>query len=121
MTKDTRTKRMVETTYTPAEFLTTLADHIPDRYRHNIRYFGLLAPRVKRQTHDAVFALLRQERLGKPQRLRWAASMKKSFGVDPEPTNDKCEPTKNPVPTNDSESTLTTPTKGGNLFTMSPV
>ena len=78
-----RTKRMVETTYTPAEFLTTLADHIPDRYRHNIRYFGLLAPRVKGQTHDAVFALLGQERLGKPRRLRWAASMKKSFGVDP--------------------------------------
>ena len=40
---------------------------------------------------------------------------------DSESTNDKCEPTKNPVPTNDSESTLTTPTKGGNLFTMSPV
>ena len=75
---------MVETTYTPAEFLTTLADHIPDRYRHNIRYFGLLAPRVKGQTHDAVFALLGQERLGKPRRrLRWAASLKKSFGVDP--------------------------------------
>ena len=83
VTKDTRTKRMVETTYTPAEFLTTLADHIPDRYRHNIRYFGLLAPRVKGQTHDAVFALLGQERLGKPRPLRWAASMKKSFGVDP--------------------------------------
>ena len=83
VTKDTRTKRTVETTYTPAEFLTTLADHIPDRYRHNIRYFGLLAPRVKGRTHDAVFNLLGQERLGKPWPLRWAASLKKSFGVDP--------------------------------------
>ena len=83
VTKDTRTKRTVETTYTPAEFLATLADHVPDRYRHNIRYFGLLAPRVKGQTHDAVFALLGQERLGKPWPLRWAASLKKSFGVDP--------------------------------------
>jgi len=83
VTKDTRTQRTVETTYTPAEFLTTLADHIPDRYRHNIRYFGLLAPRVKGRTHDVVFTLLGQERLGKPRRLRWAASMKKSFGVDP--------------------------------------
>ena len=83
VTKDTRTKRTVETTYTPAEFLTTLADHIPDRYRHNIRYFGLLSPRVKGRTHDAVFALVGQERLGKPRRLRWAASLKKSFGVDP--------------------------------------
>ena len=83
LTKDTRTKRMVETIYRPAEFVATLADHVPDRYRHNIRYFGLLAPRVKGRTHDSVFALLGQERLGKPWRLRWAASMKKSFGVDP--------------------------------------
>ena len=83
VTKDTRTKRTVETSYTPAEFLATLADHVPDRYRHNIRYFGLLAPRVKCRTHDAVFALLGQERLGKPRRLRWATSMQKCFGVDP--------------------------------------
>ena len=57
--------------------------HVPDRYRHNVRYFGLRAPRVKCQTHDAVFALLGQERLGKPRRLRWATSMQKCFGVDP--------------------------------------
>ena len=68
---------MVETTYTPAEFLAALADHVSDRYRHNIRYFGLLAPRVKSHTHDAVFALLGQLRLGKPRRLRWAASHKR--------------------------------------------
>ena len=83
VTKDTRTKRTVETTYTPADFLAALADHVPDRYLHNVRYFGLLAPRVKSQTHDAVFALLGQQRLGKPSRLRWATSLQKSFGVDP--------------------------------------
>ena len=83
LTKDTRTRQMVETTYTPAEFLAALADHVSDRYRHNIRYFGLLAPRVKSHTHNAVFALLGQLRLGKPRRLRWAASIKESFGIDP--------------------------------------
>ena len=83
VTKDTRTKRTVETTYTPAEFLATLADHVPDRYRHNVRCFGLLAPRVKSQTPDAVLATLGQERLGKPRRLRCATSMQKCFGVDP--------------------------------------
>ena len=57
MTKDTKTKRLVETTFSPTEFIMTWADHIPDRYRHNIRYFGLLASRVKGRTHDAVFAL----------------------------------------------------------------
>ncbi|PYR52969.1 MAG: hypothetical protein DMF89_01025 [Acidobacteria bacterium] len=81
LTKDTRTGRTVETTYTPAAFLATLADHVPDRYRHTIRYFGPLAPRVKGLTHDAVFALLGQGRLGKPRRLRWAASLHKSFGT----------------------------------------
>jgi hypothetical protein len=83
VTKDTRRGQTLETVYTPAAFLATLADHVPDRYRHNIRYFGLLAPRVKCQTHDVVFALLKQERPEKPRRLRWAASLYKSFGVDP--------------------------------------
>ena len=83
LTKDTRTKRAVTTKYSTADFLTTLADHIPDRYRHNIRYFGLLSPRIKGRTHDEVFALLGQERLGKPWRLGWATSIKKCFGVDP--------------------------------------
>ena len=83
LTKDTRTKRMVTTKYTPADFVARLADHVPDRYRNNIRYFGLLAPRTKARTHDTVFALLGQERLGKPRRLSWAASIRKSFGVDP--------------------------------------
>ena len=45
------------------------------------RYFGLLTPRVESHTYDTVFALLGQQRLGKPQRLRWAASIKKSFGI----------------------------------------
>ena len=49
---------------TTADFVATLADHVPDRYRHAIRYFGLLAPRTKARTHDIVFALLGQERLG---------------------------------------------------------
>ena len=83
LTKDTRTKQMVLTRSTTSDFLATLADHIPDRYRHNIRYFGLLSPRIKGRAHDAVFALLGQERLGKPWRFRWAASIKKCFGVDP--------------------------------------
>jgi hypothetical protein len=46
-TKDTRTKRIVETRYATADFLAALAHHIPDRYSHNVRYFGLLAPRSK--------------------------------------------------------------------------
>jgi hypothetical protein len=83
VTKDTRTRRTVETSYTPSAFLAALADHVPDRYRHSVRYFGLLAPRLKSRTHDAAFALLGQERRQKPRRLRWASSLQSSFGVDP--------------------------------------
>lgn len=65
---------------------TRLDNDIPDRYRHDVRYFGLLAPRVKNQTHDAVFALFGQKRLGKPSRLSCATSLQKTFGVDQLPT-----------------------------------
>ena len=36
-TRETRTKRWVETTYSTPDFLTTLSDHIPDRGRHTVR------------------------------------------------------------------------------------
>lgn len=83
MTKDTRTKTRVETVFTPEEFLGALGDHVPDRYRHGVRYFGLLAPRLKSQKHDSVFAFLGQPRRVKPARSRWAASLRKNFGIDP--------------------------------------
>jgi hypothetical protein len=56
---------------------------VPDRYRHAIRHFGLLAPRTKGRTSAAVFALLGQQRRRPPHRLSWANSLKKHFGVDP--------------------------------------
>ena len=57
VTKDTSTKRTVQTRYTLTEFLALLAHHVPDRYRHGVRLFGLLAPRLKHQTHAAIFDL----------------------------------------------------------------
>lgn len=81
--KDTRTKTLLETSCAPAEFVAMLSQHVLDRYRHSMRYFGLLAPRTKRQTSAAVFALLNQQPRPKPPRERWADAMKKHFGVDP--------------------------------------
>src|SRR5215470_14952943 len=74
---------MVETCFPLRGFVQTLADHIPDRYRHNVRHFGLLAPRLKARSHDLIFRLLDQERLGKPKHLPWARSRRKHFGIDP--------------------------------------
>jgi hypothetical protein len=56
--KDTRRKTYVEVRSTLAEFVAILAQHILDRYKHSMRYFGLLAPRTKRITSAGVFALL---------------------------------------------------------------
>ena len=81
--KDLKLKRQVLTQYSIEEFVAILAEHVPDRYRHGMRYFGLLAPRRKGQTSAALFALLGQEKRPRPPRLSWANSLRKHFGVDP--------------------------------------
>jgi hypothetical protein len=81
--KDLKQERTMLTRYSIEEFVDTLAEHVPDRYRHGIRYFGLLAPSSKAQTSAAVFALLRQQRRPRPRRLSWANSLRKHFRVDP--------------------------------------
>src|ERR1700730_8710391 len=40
------------------EFIDRLAQHIPERYQHAVRNFGLFAPRALRQTSAAIFAIL---------------------------------------------------------------
>ena len=60
-----------------------LAEHVPDRYQHAIRHFGLLAPRSRGETMAAVFALLGQEKRPRPKRLSWRDSLRKYFKVDP--------------------------------------
>jgi hypothetical protein len=82
-TKDKIQKRRVNISCTPEEFVATLAEHVPDRYRHAIRYFGLLAPGSKARTSAAVFALLGQQKRSRPRRLGWAFSLRRDFGVDP--------------------------------------
>jgi hypothetical protein len=83
LAKDTKEKRMVRIRYSNEEFVATLAEHVPDRYRHAMRYFELLAPRSKRRTSAALFALLRQKKHPRPARLSWAESLRRDFGVDP--------------------------------------
>ena len=65
------------------EFVSMLAQHVPDRYRHAVRHFGLLSPRTKAKSFTIVFALLGQKKRTRPRRLGWAFSMRRDFGVDP--------------------------------------
>lgn len=83
MRKDLKLKKWVETPYSIEDFVSTLADHIPDRYRHAIRYFGLLAPGAKGRTDLGLFAVLGQPKRPRPVRLSWAASLKRDFKRDP--------------------------------------
>jgi len=83
LTKDLKEKRVVQTRYSLSEFVEKLAEHVPDHYRHAIRYFGLWAPRSKGQAAAALFLLLGQKRRHRPRRLKWANSIRKSFGTDP--------------------------------------
>lgn len=83
LTKDLKQKQTVVTHYSIEEFVSALAEHVPDFYRHGMRYFGLLAPRSKRISTATMFALLGQVQRSRPRRLSWQHSLRKDFGIDP--------------------------------------
>jgi hypothetical protein len=81
--RDLKLKKKVLAEYSLEAFVSALAEHVPDRYQHSMRYFGLLAPRSKGQTSDAIFALLGQKKRPRPERVSWRKSLIKNFGRDP--------------------------------------
>jgi Putative transposase len=83
MAKDTKEGKMVPTKRPLPAFVRMLAAHVPNRYQHAIRYFGLLAPRSKNKTHAGLFLLLGQKLSPRPGRLSWRDSLIKYFGIDP--------------------------------------
>jgi hypothetical protein len=83
LTKDKKLGRTVTTVYPVREFIARLADQVPDRYRHGIRYFGLLAPQSIGKSDEVFLALLGQKREPRPRRIRWAASIRWTFQRDP--------------------------------------
>ena len=74
---------MVATSSTLDAFVQLLAMHVPDHYRHGIRYFGILSPRVKNKLYAGLFIRFGQQMRARPQRLGWRESLKKYFGFDP--------------------------------------
>ena len=81
--KDKRQHRRVHVQCSLDEFVDRWAQHIPERYQHTVRTFGLFAPRALGQTSAAIFAILGQERRPRPKPRRWADSLKRDFGHDP--------------------------------------
>lgn len=80
---DKKLRRKVYGQCSMEEFVDRWVQHIPERYQHAVRTFGLFAPRILGQTSAAVFAILGQERRPRPKPRRCADSLKRDFGHDP--------------------------------------
>src|SRR5207237_6636655 len=74
--RDKKLRRKVFVQCSTEEFMDRWSQHIPERYRHAVRSFGLFAPRAMQKNLDAVFAILGQERRSRPKPRRWAESIK---------------------------------------------
>ena len=83
LAKDTKNKQFVSKRYSNEEFVNVLMQHVPDRGRHAMRYFGLLSPRSKARLWAAVFVLLDQQQRPHPPRSSWRWLRLKTFGTDP--------------------------------------
>jgi hypothetical protein len=50
------------------EFAKRWGQHIPERYQHAVRNFGLFGPRSIAQTSAAIFAILGQKQEARPEK-----------------------------------------------------
>ena len=80
---DLKLKAWVRIKVSIEEFLELLIEHVPDRYAHNIRYFGLASPAGKRLFSSAVFTFLGEEQKPRPKRLSFEAMSVKYFDFNP--------------------------------------
>ena len=81
--KDKRLGRRQTVTLTIEEFIDRWAQHLPGRYRHVMRYFGVFGPRRWHQVVEAGFLLVRERRRRRPKRLPWALSIQRLSGRNP--------------------------------------
>jgi hypothetical protein len=80
---DLKLKAWVRTKASVEEFLELLIQHVPDKYAHAIRYFGLASPAGKHLFSSAIFALLGEEEKPRPKRLSFEAMSLKYFDSNP--------------------------------------
>lgn len=81
--KDKRLHRWVVVRCTIEEFIDRWSQHIPKRYRHSVRHFGLFAPRPWARVAATVFANLGTKQRQRPKRLPWAIAIQTQFGRNP--------------------------------------
>ena len=77
-----RTGLYQQGTYSTEEFIQRFIQHIPDKGFRMIRYYGILANRVRGSLLPIVYKLLNQ--IVKPTHfIGWAGLLKSSFGINP--------------------------------------
>jgi len=80
---DKRTHRRETVRCTVKEFIDLWAQHIPQRYRHAVKYFGSFAPRRWAQVAAAVFTILGTKQRPRPKRLPWVVAIQELGGPNP--------------------------------------
>jgi hypothetical protein len=77
-------KLQQDCTETPKEFISAWMQHIPERYEHAVRSFGLFSPRTS-GTHPSYFIPIpgQSPKRSQPKALPWNISIKRDFGWDP--------------------------------------
>jgi hypothetical protein len=80
---DLRLKAWVKIRVSRQTFLELLMQHVPDRYAHAVKYFGLASPRGKHLFSAAMFILLKEEQKPRPRRLSFEIMSLKYFGSNP--------------------------------------
>lgn len=84
--RDHKAKAYRNFTTSVDEFITRFIQHIPDVGFRMIRYYGVLANRVRGKLLPIIYALLgqqQQQRLDTNQKITFASLMKATFNLDP--------------------------------------
>jgi hypothetical protein len=81
--KDKILKRRMNFSYTPEEFVATLAEHVPDSLSTCGSILRAACACTNASTSAAVFTLLRQQKRPRPRRLGWAFLLRRDFGKTP--------------------------------------
>lgn len=82
-TRDKRTGCRIYLACTLQEFMKRWEQHIPKRYQHAVRSFGLFSTRSGIESYERTFMLLGQKRRPRPRPRRWSESILRDFKVDP--------------------------------------
>lgn len=82
-TKDKRSGDRVDLECSLEEFVKRWEQHIPNRYQHAVRSFGLFSSRFGRDNSERIFILLGQRRRPRPRSRRWSESILRDFNLDP--------------------------------------